>query len=185
MKLWLLRHARVLVGADVCYGTSDVAFDLQAAETAARDFAPCPAANSILWTSPSSRAGHLASALQSHRPDLRGPRMDLRLQEMDFGHWEMQAWNDIPRPAIDAWANDFPNHRFGGKESAQDVIDRVAMALDDAWDAGIDEVVWVTHAGVIRAVKFLLAAQGRRHIASASEWPTSPVGMGAWIDVEL
>lgn len=185
MKLWLFRHAQVLLAADVCYGVSDVAADPQATQVAAQGFAPCPARDSALWTSPSARARALAGALQAHRPDLRGPRVDDRLQEMDFGQWEMQAWEAIPRPAVDAWVDDFPGHRFGGKESAQDVIDRVASALSDASTQGIDEAVWVTHAGVIRAVRFLQGPERRTHIRSASEWPQSEVGMGAWVVIDL
>ena len=59
------------------------------------------------------------------------PRPDPRLREMDFGCWEMQPWQGIPREAVDAWTADFARHRFGGRESAQEVIDR-CCALADA-----------------------------------------------------
>jgi alpha-ribazole phosphatase len=49
---------------------------------------------------------------------------------------------------------DFAHHRFGGAESTQQVIDRVAGALHDLRASQAREAVWVTHAGVIRAVQF-------------------------------
>lgn len=185
MKLWLLRHARVLVQSGLCYGVSEVDADPAATDTTAQNFASIPARSSLLWTSPSARALLLASAIRSRRPDIAAPLMDARLQEMDFGNWELQAWEHIPRTAIDAWVTDFADHRFGGKESAQEVIDRVAAALSDASKLQVPEMVWVTHAGVIRAVQFLLASGMRRRILSASEWPASAIGMGEWLCVEV
>lgn len=184
MKLWLLRHARVLVEPGVCYGASELDADPAATEAAAQEFAAVPGQGCVLWTSPSTRAQLLASAIHRLRPDIGTPRTDTRLQEMDFGDWEMQAWSGIPRADIDRWVADFPDHRFGGKESAQEVIDRVAAALADASDLAVPEMAWVTHAGVIRAVQFLQAAGKRQRIASAGEWPASVIGMGEWVCVD-
>lgn len=185
MKLWLLRHAQVVVDAGTCYGSSDVDCDAEAITTAAKNFAHHPSMGSTLWTSPSTRASKLAQALSLMRPDLQGPRMDNRIQEMDFGEWEMQTWESIPRAAIDVWVDEFPHHRFGGKECVQDVLDRVADALSNACLLGVPEIVWVTHAGVIRAVQFLSTVEKRTKISSAVEWPTSAPAMGAWVCLEI
>jgi alpha-ribazole phosphatase len=181
MKLWLLRHARVLLPAGVCYGVSDVGADPQATAAAASAFAPLPASGSAVWCSPLTRARSLASALQTARPDLQPPVCDARLQEMDFGDWELHDWAQIPRPALQAWTDDFAQHRFGGKESTQRVIDRVADALDDLAASGAPEAVWVTHAGVIRAVLFL--QQGQRQIRDAMQWPRAApqTGEATWV----
>ena len=185
MKLWLLRHAQVVVDAGTCYGSSDVECDALATNTAAKNFAPHPSMGSTLWTSPSGRARKLAQALSLMRPDLQGPRTDNRLQEMDFGQWEMQTWESIPRSAIDIWAEEFPHHRFGGKECVQDVLNRVADALASACLLEIPEMVWVTHAGVIRAVQFLSTDEKRTKISYAVEWPISAPSMGAWTYLEI
>ena len=87
MKLWLVRHARVLVKAGICYGSSDVVCDDSAVEEAANAFANCPAYGSMLWTSPSVRATQLAMSIKSKRQDLIGPKVDDRLREMNFGKW--------------------------------------------------------------------------------------------------
>ncbi len=176
MKLWLLRHARVILPQGICYGASDVVADPEATEIAASGFASLPAAGSVVWTSPLSRAHDLAQALCQKRADLPAPALDPRLQEMNFGCWELQAWEEIPRSAFDAWTSDFSGHRFGGKESAQDMISRVASALDDLLASGHQQAVWVTHAGVIRALIFLKT--GKKEIQSAAEWPVAAPAPG-------
>ncbi len=187
MTLWLLRHAQVLAPPGTCYGVTDLAADPEATLRAAASFGPSPAVGSAVWCSPSARATQLAQALASLRPDLATARLDPRLREMDFGHWEMRPWAEIPREAVDAWTDDFAHHRFGGRESAQELIDRVALALDEARRVAAPELVWVTHAGVIRAVQFLVGAEaaGARTIASAAQWPVEAPAMGEWVRLRL
>lgn len=150
MKLWLLRHAPVLLPSGLCYGASDVPADAQRTRDAARAFAQQPAPGTPVWVSGLLRAQQLAGALQAERPDLGAARIDVRLNEMDFGDWELKPWEHIPRDAFDAWMADFAHHRFGGAESSQQLLYRVAAAMADLRPAGSREVVWVTHAGVIR-----------------------------------
>lgn len=145
---------------------------------------PTEQAASSLWVSPAARAQQLATALLSRRRDLQGPNVDMRLREMDFGVWELQPWSEIPREAIDAWTADFAHHRFGGNECTQEVIDRVAQALDETLSQSVPETVWITHAGVIRAVQFLQAG-GYRSIHSANDWPVTAPSMGEWICVDI
>lgn len=185
MKLWLLRHARVQLPHGLCYGASDVAADPVATEQAAQRFAPCPAPGCRVWVSPLARAQALALAVHRLRPQLLLPQVDARLREMDFGVWEMHAWESIPKEAIDAWTTDFAQHRFGGQESTQEVIVRVAEALDHALALGESEMTWVTHAGVIRALQFLQSSGGRRAISMASEWPVHAPQMGGWMTLEF
>jgi alpha-ribazole phosphatase len=111
------------------------------------------------------------------RPDLQPPVVDPRLNEMDFGCWELQRWDAIPRAAFDDWMADFAHHRFGGSESSQAVIDRVANAIDELRHQRVAEAVWVTHAGVIRAANFL-ATYGRITIADVGQWPIDAPAQG-------
>lgn len=177
MKLWLLRHARVELESGFCYGATDVpanaALTLQAAEAAA---AMLPTGLPV-WVSGLGRAQQLAQELNRLRTDLGDPAIDTRLNEMDFGHWELQRWDAIPRAAFDVWMADFAHHRFGGAESTQELIDRVADALDALRDSALGEAVWVTHAGVIRAAQFV-AAHGRGPIGGVAQWPKDAPGTG-------
>ncbi len=184
MKLWLLRHARVTLEAGLCYGASDVPADpdltRQAAEAAAELLPPgLPVRVSSL-----GRARQLARELQQLRPDLGAATTDPRLNEMDFGQWELQRWDAMPRAAFDTWMADFAHHRFGGAESTQQIIERVADAMDELREQAVPEVVWVTHAGVIRAAQFI-ATHGRGPIVYPSQWPREAPEPGGWIALDL
>lgn len=184
MKLWLLRHARVRLPSGLCYGISEVSADPGATEDVAQRFAGLPAPGSSVWVSPALRTQQLATALMKQRTDLRGPHVDERLREMDFGQWELQHWSEIPRTAIDAWTADFAHHRFGGNECTQDVIDRAARGLDAVLSQRVSDTVWITHAGVMRAVQYLVSG-GPPVIACAKDWPVHAPAMGEWQCLEL
>lgn len=184
MKLWLLRHAAVRLEAGLCYGASDVPADAALTRETASAFAPLVPQGTPVWVSGLLRAQQLAGALQAERPDLGVARIDPRLNEMDFGHWELKAWEHMPRNAFDEWMADFAHHRFGGVESTQMLLYRVAAALGDLRPAKSTDVVWVTHAGVIRAVQYIVASGGV-HIRDAAQWPKDAPAPGAWLTLAL
>ena len=180
MRLWLLRHAQVDLPAGLCYGVTDAPALPDATEAAARELAGVlPHRPEVLQVSALQRTHQLARALRRQRPDLPAALADARLNEMDFGCWELQPWDAIPRPAFDAWMTDFAHHRFGGRESTQGVIDRVAAALAELRAQNVADAVWITHAGVIRAACFL-HAHGQRVVADAGEWPREAPDPGGW-----
>jgi alpha-ribazole phosphatase len=181
MKLWLVRHAQVLLPPGVCYGATDVAADAAATLRAAQALAAELPLGLPLRVSPLQRCEQLALVLQGLRPDL-AYKTDAGLAEMDFGHWEGQAWSTIPQSALDAWVADFASHRFGGRESVADVMQRVALAWDATQQAGQD-AAWITHAGVIRAASLL--HQGVRQVQQADQWPKAAPGFGAWLTLAL
>jgi alpha-ribazole phosphatase len=177
MKLWLVRHPPVQAAAGLCYGITDLPVLADELSVQAERLSPLLPVAAVVWSSPLSRCRALAEALSQRRPDL-GLRVDERLREMDFGDWEGQRWDAIAQPEYSAWLADFAHHRVGGGESAQQVIDRVASALDEARASASAAPVWITHAGVIRSVHLLL--QGRRRIERASQWPREAPAMGHW-----
>lgn len=69
--------------------------------------------------------------------------------EIDFGRWEMRAWDDIPRHEIDAWANDVEGARPHGGESVAQMTERVRRYLRDVARCE-GNIVAITHLGVIR-----------------------------------
>lgn len=177
MKLWLFRHARVTLDAGLCYGASDVPADVGLTLQAAKCAAAVLPQGLPIRVSSMLRAQQLASELYRLRPDLQPPVVDQRLNEMDFGFWELQRWDAIPRSAFDDWLADFAHHRFGGSESTQGVIDRVANVIDELRHQSVAEAVWVTHAGVIRATNFL-ATHGHIRIADVGQWPIDAPNQG-------
>lgn len=182
MKLWLIRHAAVALPPGLCYGTTDAPARADATRRAAEAVAATLPRHVPLWVSGLTRAQQLAAALQRLRPDLGAARVEPRLNEMDFGRWEMQAWEAIPRAAFDDWMADFSHHRFGGEESTQQVIDRVAEVVLELHAAGIREAAWVTHAGVVRAALYL-REHGRRVIEGAHEWPERVIEPGGCVEL--
>lgn len=184
MKLWLLRHARVDLAPGLCYGVSDVPAHADLTRAAVETLAPLLPHGAPLWVSGLGRARQLADAIRLLRPDLEPLHTDARLNEMDFGQWELQRWDAIPRAAFDTWMADFAQHRFGGAESTQEVIGRVAAALHDLRDTPSQEAIWVTHAGVIRAVQYL-AVHGEKTIHAVSEWPAHAPDPGGYLCLSL
>lgn len=176
MSLWLVRHARPLVAPGLCYGALDMAADAAGTQAAAQALAAVLPQGMAVQVSPLQRCQQLAQALQGERPDLH-LRTDARLREMDFGTWEGVAWCDIPRAAVDAWTADFAQHRFGGQESVNDVLARVACAWDELPEPA--HTLWIAHAGVARAATLL--QRGVRHIAQANDWPLDGLPYGGWM----
>jgi alpha-ribazole phosphatase len=184
VKLWLLRHAPVLLDAGICYGASDVAANAALTERAARAAAAFVPPGLSVHTSMLQRTRQLGDALQAMRPDLRPAGGDARLNEMHFGQWELQPWAAVPRTAFDVWMADFAHHRFGGVENVQGLVERMAQALADARQGPAGEAVWITHAGVIRAVRFL-ATHGHSVIDSVDQWPREAPEPGGYIQITL
>lgn len=176
MALWLVRHATPLVAPGTCYGALDVAADAAATAVTAQALQKLLPHGALLECSLLQRCEQLAYILCGVRPDLT-LKMSPDLVEMDFGHWEGQAWSAIPADALRAWTDDFAQHRPGGGESVSTFMTRVARAYDAA-RARRGDTVWLTHAGVIRAAGLLHS--GVRHITRADQWPTDGPAFGAW-----
>lgn len=182
MALWIVRHATPLIASGVCYGALDVAAGAQHTLLAARALAQAIPLHCKVWVSPLQRCKQLADALSGIRPELK-PQTDTRLREMDFGKWEGVAWDAIPLAAMQAWTDDFGAHRFGGMESANEVLARVADLWDAARQHPDEPQVWISHAGVARAAQLL--SKGIRSVDSANQWPTDAPSYGGWWRIDF
>jgi alpha-ribazole phosphatase len=185
MRLWLVRHARTGLGPDICCGRTDAPADPEAtAQAAQRLHAALPPAF-VWWVSPQIRARQLAHALHALRPALPSPVTDACLAEFDFGTWEGRRWDDVPRAELDAWAADFAHARPGGGESVAALLARVRSALHRAMATRASDGVWITHAGVIRAVHYTLRVGGQGLPHDGQDWPAHAPDCGEWDRVEL
>ena len=91
------------------------------------------------------------------------PRLDERLRENDFGEFEGRTWEELEGDRVYRdWIDSAGELAPPGGESAQDLRDRLALALEQilqaAQAAGSDEpshyrVLVVTHGGVIRELR--------------------------------
>lgn len=169
MRVYLVRHPAPAVAPGICYGQTDL--DL------AQDVAPCLVGlrkllpmDAPLYSSPLKRCRHLANALRF------APLFDDRLKEINFGEWEMRAWDSIDRAAIDAWAAAALDHAPPGGESVAMLYQRVALFLrerhaDNTDNA--DDLILVTHAGVMKACCALLLG------LAEAEWIKLPFDYGS------
>ncbi len=182
MTLWVVRHAQPRVAPGICYGALDVPAEPEATQAAAHALAQVLPQRALVQVSVLQRCELLAQCLRGLRPDLTF-KPEPRLVEMHFGQHEGVAWADIDKDVMDAWTADFWSHRFGGQESVAEFMARVA----EVWDAcqharAAGQVqVWITHAGVARAVRLL--AQGVRQVQQADEWPAQAPAFGQWMRV--
>ena len=180
-RLWLVRHGRPLIESGVCYGRLDVSADIEHTKSSAiKLHSTLPADIQLIHCSPLQRCQQLAAELLSARPG--SAQTDVRLQEMDFGAWEGQRWDAIAREEIDAWTDNFTACQPGNGESLQAMLARVKEALDEARQQEKD-VVWITHAGVIRCVTWLLEHGDRA--PQAREWTMAAPGFGEWFSLPL
>lgn len=181
MQLWLVRHAQPLVEAGVCYGATDMPADAGATAAACAALAPRLPQGAQIGCSPRRRCMQLADALLQARPDL-SLQTDERLVEMDFGCWEGVRWDAIPKAEIDAWTAQFWLWRFGGRDTVSALMARVGAAWADA-QRSREPVVWLTHAGVVRAATLL--ARGITAVHHADQWPVQAPGFGQLVTLRL
>ncbi|MBK7663027.1 MAG: histidine phosphatase family protein [Sterolibacteriaceae bacterium] len=145
MELHLIRHPRTVAPVGVCYGATDLGLAADPRDAADRLRALLPA-RYTLASSPASRCLQLARLLDPK------PLVDARLTEIDFGDWEMQAFEALPRTAIDAWAADPFGFRPPGGETADEMARRVLDGLNDLCMREHEALVIVGHGGPLRVI---------------------------------
>lgn len=178
----LLRHTRLEVGTEHCYGRSEPPLAASAAEDIAVTARSLPEFDRIV-SSPAPRCRRLAEFIAQQR---KAPlTSDPRWLEIDFGRWEGLRWNDVPRGELDAWAADTWGYAPGGGESAATLYARVTAALADLRTAssqggtGCRRVLVVTHGGPLRAAQVILSGQPfSTHFRLSAEH-------GAWTEMAL
>ena len=161
MQLHLIRHPKPEVAADTCYGSTDLAVSAQENTRVLQQLIQTLPTPTLLLSSPLQRCATFARSL-AEACGWASPVIDQRLAELDFGVWEMQPWDAIPRAEIDAWANAPIDYQPGGGESVMQMAARVsAFYLDvlrgDFGNHPDDNIIVICHAGTIR---LLLACQG-------------------------
>ena len=142
--LHLIRHPAVAVAPGICYGRSDVALKEPVDAIPMQLLHQLPARFTLL-SSPATRCLTLANALGR-------PQIEPRLQEIDFGNWEMRSYASIERSLIDQWAADPLHFHAHGGESVAQMAARAVAALHDALAQAPGNLVIVAHGGPLRAL---------------------------------
>ncbi len=144
MTIHLVRHPAPDIEAGRCYGRLDVGLSADGEADLARLTALLP--RGTVWTSPALRCRRLATLLSP------APRIDDRLQELDFGDWEGMRWDDVPRAALDAWAADPAQVAPPGGETGAMLLRRVEAICRDL----PARCVVVSHGGPIKLMAAIL-----------------------------
>ena len=149
MKITLVRHTSLQIAPGICYGQSDI--DVGAGfweEVGQLKTKLAGARFDAVYASPLQRCTKLAAAL-----DYGNAIEDARLMELNFGDWETQAWDDIPRDIFDVWAYDYANLAPPKGETFGQLQHRALNFLEELklHHTG-KHLLMVTHGGLIRAL---------------------------------
>ena len=145
MDVFLIRHTSVDVPPGTCYGHTDVPLCPTFTEEAARVKQQLDAyIFDAVYTSPLSRCTRL-STYCGYPNALR----DDRLKEMNMGEWEMQLFDAITDPRIQAWYDDYLHVAPTGGESYPEMQRRISAFLDELKDTGHYRVAIFAHGGVL------------------------------------
>lgn len=152
--LTLIRHTMPDIAPGICYGQMDVDVAKSFAEEAV-SVSGWLSPPDLIITSPLQRSRRLAEYLaMQHRCEMRS---HTNLLEMHFGDWEGKAWNEIARSEIDAWSEDVQHYTPPNGESAQQMMQRVQLILQELAQLPQQHIAIVAHGGSIRAVLGKLA----------------------------
>lgn len=149
MLVYVIRHTPVDVPKGMCYGRSDVGLHADWREHFAdvRGRLPLEALSGTnVYSSPLKRCLLLAEEL------VESVQQSELIREMDFGDWELNPWDSVPKEQIDRWLSDLANVRTPGGEGLNDVYTRAARFLTELADAPHEVAFVLTHGGVIRCL---------------------------------
>lgn len=147
MHLIFIRHTSVDIPAGICYGQSDVPLKItfkEEAQAVRKRLKSLPI--DFAYTSPLSRCTLLAQVC-----GFAHARQDSRLLELNFGRWEMKAWEDID---MSIWKQDWIHPSTPQGESFYEMYERVSEFLLEMEKLHDKHTVAIfTHSGVINCAK--------------------------------
>lgn len=183
MRLHLIRHPQPEIASGLCYGSADVKVAPERLDEAAGELAAVLPRQAPLYSSPLARCARLSEKLFL----LLGgspPIYDARLAEMNFGNWEMQSWDNIPRLEVDAWVDDLAHFRPGGGETVTEVAQRVLDFDRELGNLAAESVIIVCHAGTIRLLLACRHEKDPERVAVMAALNRQQVDFGSCITVD-
>lgn len=173
-RLILIRHTSVAIPRGVCYGQSDVPLADSFAEEALcvrqelESLGLTPEGMRV-YSSPMSRCIRLAEFCGYGDHIER----DSRLMELNFGQWELQAFDAIEDPRLEEWYRDYIYTAPTGGESFAEQYERVASFLEEKRTEALStggNILAFTHSGVLRSAAVW---QGRYSLEQAFDYACS------------
>ncbi|KAB1069382.1 alpha-ribazole phosphatase [Tamlana haliotis] len=147
MEIYLIRHTTPAVEKGICYGQTDLELTENCEEEFEAILSKLPKEKEFqVITSPLKRCTQLAQTFS------KTITLEPRLKELNFGDWEMQAWNDIPEEVMNPWMTDFVNVAVPNGESYVQLAARTQAFFEDlATSKNQKDMIIVSHAGPMRA----------------------------------
>lgn len=145
MEIYLVRHTETMVPKGICYGQADVNIKEPYLDIFQEIKEQLPS-DAIVYSSPLMRCKKMADFFSETII------FDIRLKEMNFGNWELLAWNDIPLEEINPWMDNFVTVRVPNGESFEDLYHRVGEFYSELLQKQEDKVVIFCHDGTIRSI---------------------------------
>ncbi len=153
-RWWWVRHAPVVNGDGMIYGSSDI--DCDVSDTASfKALADALPTGAVWVTSHLSRAKKTAQAIFDTGSDGSEPIIEKDFGEQNFGDWQGMSWNQMMKADPETykvyWADPTRNRPPGG-ESFADLIARTGAAIERLGKQykGRD-IVAIAHGGTIRS----------------------------------
>ena len=150
MEVYLVRHTETVCEKGICYGQSDVGIR-EPYDTVFETILSQLPQEAVLYSSPLQRCSILAKHIQENIK-VEAVIEDARLMEMNFGDWELQNWDAIPREVLNPWMEDFVSVNVPNGESFVDLDARVREFLNDISETHSKPIIIVAHSGVIRSI---------------------------------
>jgi len=178
IRLHLLRHAQTTAPSGSLVGSTDVDLSEQGVLQAQRLAGRLPGGLTCLC-SPMRRCRQTLDRLQANGV-ADEVVFDERLREMDFGDWEMKTFSDLADndADIDAWM-EYVHFTFPGGESVDHFVDRLQDLLVEFRTRPDEEILILTHGGVIRTLLCLTLGIAVKNYLLFNVLPAS------WSTVEL
>ena len=146
MELFVIRHTEVQNPNNFCYGNFDIPLNPNYELKSKMFFENLPNDLDQIYSSPSKRCTDLLDfqniSFSTHN--------DLR--ELDFGDWEGKKWDDIDEKDLNYWMEDYVNRSPKNGEKMIDLYNRSIEFTYKTFESNCQKILFVTHAGVIRAL---------------------------------
>ncbi|WP_025741392.1 alpha-ribazole phosphatase [Aquimarina pacifica] len=147
MEIYLVRHTTPNIEKGICYGQSDIGVTETFEKEVEKIHSQIPIHDiSKVYSSPLQRCKLLAKTFN------HTTFFDDRLKELNFGDWELMAWDDINPSEINPWMNDFVHTPTTNGESYIILQNRILAFFNELEHSSKEKIVIVTHAGPMRAL---------------------------------
>lgn len=152
MKLTLVRHTTLDIEPGICYGQSDILpsvnFEKEAAK--AKKVLDVMSFDKV-YSSPLKRCALLAAQC-----GFASFEISREMMELDFGDWELMAWDDIHGEYAQKWMDNYIDFPTLNGESLRDMVTRIQHFITVMKQQNIQHVLCFTHSGPIRIMEHLL-----------------------------